>query len=88
VNDDGYFVARGDKVVVSSSIRDIGVVDGMIAGRVEDAMVPAMERIENGYFILDVQTGKLSVGLTKTDLEESLGIEVSTRLVRPRDWKQ
>ncbi len=88
VNDDGYFVAQGDQVVVSSSIREIGVVEGKIIGRVEDAMVLAMERIENGYFILDTHTGGLSAGLSKTDLEERMGAGVSTTLLPPRDWKR
>lgn len=88
VNDDGYFVAQGDKVVISSSIREIGVVDGKIVGRVEDAMVPAMERFEDGYFILDTDTGKISAGFSKTELEESLGVDISTVLLPPRNRKR
>jgi len=87
VNDEGYFVARGDQVVVSSSIREIGVVDGKIVGRVEDAMVGAMERISDGYFILDADTGELSTGLSNQTLEDALGVDVSTVLVPPSDWK-
>jgi len=87
VNNDGYFVARGDQVVVSSSIREIGVVDGKIVGRVEDAMVGAMERIADGYFILDADTGELLTGLSNQTLEDALGIDVSTVLVPSPEWK-
>lgn len=87
MNDDGYFVARGDHVVVPSSIREIGVVNGKIIGRVEDAMVGAMERIADGYFILDANTGELSAGLSKQALEDALGADVSKDFVPPREWK-
>lgn len=87
VNDDGYFVAQDDQVVVSSSIREIGVVEGKIVGRVEDAMVGAMARIADGYFILDADTGELAAGLSKHALENVLGADVSKVLVSPPDWK-
>jgi hypothetical protein len=87
VNDDGYFVARDDQVVVSSSIREIGVVEGKIIGRVEDAMVGAMARIADGYFILDANTGELSTGLSKQALDDAMGSDVSTVLVSPPNWK-
>lgn len=87
VNDNGYFIARGDQVVVSSSIREICILDGKILGRVEDAMVLAMERIENGYFILDAETGKISVGMSRTELEERVGAGASIALMPPRGWK-
>ena len=87
VNNDGYFVARGDQVVVSSSIKEIGVVDGKIVGRVEDAMVGAMARISNGYFILDAKSGELSAGLSEQALEDALGVSVSKVLVSPPNWK-
>ena len=72
VNNDGYFVARGDRVVVSSSIKEVGVIDGKIVGRVEDAMVGAMARIADGYFILDANTGELSVGLSKQSIDDAV----------------
>ena len=87
LNGDGYFVARGAEVVVSSSVREIGVVDGRIIGRVEDAMVGALARIADGYFILDATTGKLSAGLSKNATDDLIGKDVSTVLISPSNWK-
>lgn len=87
VHDDGYFVARGDKVVISSSVREVGVIDDKVIGRVEDAMVPALERIKDGYFILHSSTGAIESGLTAIELRKSLALDTDPRLVRARDWK-
>ncbi len=87
VNGDGYFVARGSQVVVSSSVREIGIVDEKIVGRVEDAMVGALARIADGYFILDATTGKLSAGLSKNAIDDVIGKDVSTVLMAPSNWK-
>ena len=87
VNGDGYFVARGAEVVVSSSVREIGIVDEKIVGRVEDAMVGALARIDDGYFILDATTGKLTAGLSKNAIDDVIGKDVSTVLMSPSKWK-
>jgi hypothetical protein len=87
VYDDGYFVARGHKVVISSSVREVGVIDDKVIGRVEDAMVPALERIKDGYFILHTSTGAIESGLTAIELRKSLALDTDPRLVRARDWK-
>ena len=87
VNGDGYFVARGAEVVVSSSVREIGIVDEKIVGRVEDAMVGALARIDYGYFILDATTGKLTAGLSKNAIDDVIGKDVSTVLMALSNWK-
>lgn len=87
VHDDGYFVARADKVVISSSVREVGVIDDKVIGRVEDAMDPALERIKDGYFILYTSTGAIESGLTAIELSKRLALDTDLRLVRARDWK-
>jgi hypothetical protein len=86
-HDDGYFVAKEDKVVISSSVQEVGVIDDKVIGRVEDAMVPTLERIKDGYFILHTSTGAIESGLTAIELRRRLALDTEPQLVRARDWK-
>jgi hypothetical protein len=87
INDEGYFVARGSKVVISSTVKEITVVGDKVIGRVEDAMVSALERIQNGYFILNTSTGDVEAGLSEAELMKRLSINTFPRLVKARDWR-
>lgn len=87
VNDAGYFIAKGDTVVIASTVREVGVIGDKVIGRVEDAMVPALERIKDGYFILHTSTGAIESGLTNIELKRSLALDADPQLVRARDWR-
>jgi hypothetical protein len=87
VNDGGYFIAKRDKVVIASTVKEVGIIGDKVIGRVEDAMVPALERITDGYFILHTSTGATETGLTDIELRRSLALDANPKLDRARDWR-
>jgi len=87
-DESGYFIAKGNQVIVSSSVLEVGIADDRIVGRVADADVLAMARIKDGYFVLDVVTGQLTEGLSRDGLIEMLGGDTAPDLCQPRQWKR
>jgi hypothetical protein len=70
-----HHIVKGTRVVVFTNVVDYEVVDKSIVGRREPSkrpdVTPAVLSERYGYFILDTETGKLTEGLTKSELESA-----------------
>jgi len=87
---DFYLLDGSDTVIVPSRITQIGIGDGVITGKVMDQRIPAMPRIENGYFVVIPGDGLVASGLKEGDLEnecQKLGRE-SPPLEPPADVRE
>lgn len=94
----GYYLFRADSnsivlcnprdfVIVEEQICEIGVVDRMIVGRTVSPGADAYPgwSFPVGYFIVDLQTGKVTSGMTKEDFTKSTG-GFSPILYSPFAW--
>jgi len=66
---DFYLLDGSDTVIVPSRITQIGIGDGVITGKIMDQRIPAMPRVEDGYFVVIPGDGLVASGLEEGDLE-------------------
>ena len=79
---------RGDDVVVPPHIVEIGQQGSLLIGRLETNVWTVEFAARQGWFTLDVSTGKVELGLSHTELKEKVGERApKIKLQKPRAFQ-